>query len=91
MFIIYDPLHSLEQHVGMITFQSRLGAGLYIANRIRGRWYAIDLMGRFLVEELGPSILMAIINGVVGSINININKTKERMFMIVEHTSRSNL
>lgn len=91
MFIIYDPLHSLEQHVGMITFQSRLGAGLYIAYRIRRRWYAIDLMGRFLVEELGPSILMAIINGVVGSINININKTKERRFMIVEHTSRSNL
>jgi len=68
MCIIYDPLDSLEQHVGMITFQSRLGAHLYIANGIRRRWYAVDLMGWLLVEELGPSVLVAVINGVVGSV-----------------------
>lgn len=66
MFINIYP-HDLEEHVGMIALQTQLGAHLYVTHGIRGRWYAINLMGGLLVEELGAAALVAIVNGVVGS------------------------
>lgn len=67
LYNIYYPLYILEQHVGMITFQSRLGAHLYVPDGIRGWWNAVDLVSGLLVEELGPAALVTIVNRVVRS------------------------
>lgn len=57
----------------MITFQTRFGAHLNVANGIRGRWYAIDLMCGLLVEELGASAPVAIKDRVMGAVKRNPN------------------
>lgn len=61
MYVFID----LQKHIGMITFQARLGAHLYVANGIRWRWNTVDLMCGLLVEELGASALVAIEDRIV--------------------------
>lgn len=59
---------NLQKHIGMITFQARLGAHLYVANGIRWWWNTVDLMGGLLVEELGASALVAIEDRIVRAV-----------------------